>query len=110
MLRVDRKNQSVEETASLRGGPIEEGVHGGRQPNDAQVIGKRRRRSDALAIDPAAARRRGFLAYGRLDACAERCQSEDAFDFRRDGPCTIALGESQLFHRCAAQSAAWREE
>ena len=110
MLRVDRENQPVEEAASFGGGTIEERVHGRRQPYDAQVIAKCCRRPDALAVDATAARGRGFLTCGRLDARAQCRKSEHAFDFGGDGPCTVALGESQFFHCRAAQSAARRKE
>ena len=111
MLRIDGEHQAVEETAALGSRPIEQRVHGGRQPYDAQVIGEGRRRGDRLSRSTRHLREGAdILAGRRIDAGAERGEPQHALDLGRHRPGAVALGERQLFHGGAAQAPARRQQ
>src|SRR5207244_2136254 len=64
---------------------------------------------DWLAVDAAAAARRGLTAR-RLDAGAERRQAQRALDFGGHRPGTVALIVGDVLQRGAAEPAARRQQ
>ena len=110
VLGIDRERQTIEEAATLRGRPNEQGVHRRHQPDDAKMIGKRRGRADRLTIDPAFALCCRTVLGRSLDPSAERGETKRALDLGSDGPGTVALVERHFLERGAAQTAARREK
>ena len=55
MIRIDRQHETVEKAPPVACGPREQAVHGGGEPDDAQVIGKDARRGNRFAIQPISA-------------------------------------------------------
>src|SRR6185436_942711 len=80
MLSVDCEHQPVEKAPALRSWPVEERVHGRRQPYNPQMVGEGSDRTDAFTVDAAFARRRRFFSRRRINAGAERRQSQHALD------------------------------
>ena len=109
MLCVYCEHQAIEKAAALGSGLVEQPVHRRRQPDHTQMIGESRDRRDRLPVDPAEPLRRQLL-HRRGDAGAKRGETESAFDFRRNGPGAVALAESHLLQRRAAQAAPGRQE
>src|SRR5712671_2080955 len=74
------------------------------------MVAKRRRRTHRLAIDPAAPAGGSHFAAGGVDAGAERCQPQRAFDLGGYRPRAIALIVGDIVERRAAQTASGREK
>ncbi len=110
MLGIERQREPVEKSTALGRRPVEQAVHSRHQPNDAQMIGERRCRCDRLAIDAAFARDDRVLVRGRLDAGAQRRQSQRTFYLRRYCPRTVAFGKSDVFEGCSPQTASRRQK
>jgi len=81
MRAVDGEHEAVEEAAALRCGAAEQGVHCGRHPDDAHMIGECRRRRSRLAIDAAFARCGISIGELRLDPGSKRREAERALEF-----------------------------
>ncbi len=110
MFAVDRQHQPVEEPPALGRGAEEQPVHGGRQPDHAQMIAERGRRAHRLAVDAAAPAGRGRLAAGRVEAGAERGQTQRALDLGGDRPGAVALIVGDVFQRGAPKPASRRQK
>ena len=91
MLGVDRQHQPVEKPPPFRCGPHEQPVHRRCQPHHAQMIAEGGGGTHRLAVDPAAPAGSGFLRNRRIDAGAERRQSQRAFDLGGHRPRAVAL-------------------
>ena len=72
---IHRQHQTVEKAPALGGRAVEQRVHGRHQPHHAQMVGEGGGRADRLAVDAAAARRRGVIAVP-ADRC--RCRAWQA--------------------------------
>ncbi len=104
VLGIDCEDETVEEAAPLRRRSHEKLVHGGDQPDHAQVIGEGRRRANRLAIDAAGPRARRVVRGRGLDTGAERGEAKHALDLGCDRPGAVALGKRYLLESGAAQA------
>ena len=110
MLAVDRQHQPVEEAPPFRGGAEKQPVHRRRQPHHAQMIAERGRRTDRLAVDPAAPAGGAVFISRRIDPGAERGKPQRALDFGGDRPGTVALIVGDILQRRAPQAASRRQK
>ncbi len=112
VLAVDREHDAVEEAAALGRRAGEEPVHGGRQPDDAQVVGEALGGRHGRAIDAASARGRRPRA-GEFEAGAELRGRDFAgriLDLDRDGPAATAAVPRAVGEFRPAETAARGEE
>ena len=110
MLTVDGQNEAIEKAPPLRCRSQKQSVHRGRQPHHAQVVAERRRRGHRFAVDTAAPAARGGIGRRRVDAGAERGQSQRALDFGGNRPRAVALIVGNVLQHRPAQPATRRQK
>jgi hypothetical protein len=93
MLGIDGEHQPVEETSALGAGSVEQRVHRGNEPDDAQMVGKCRCRSHRLAVDAALAQAGRIIGAGRLDAGAQGRKPKRALQVGGNRPRPVAFRE-----------------
>ncbi len=108
MLAVHRQHQPVEKAAALAGGAGEQAVHGGRQPDDADMVGEGARRGDRLAVDAETLLQRA-LGHVRARSHLHRA-ALFAAQFHRHGEAAAPAFAGEVGKLGAAQAAARREQ
>ena len=99
---------AVEEATPLAGGAEEQPVHGGGQPDDADMVGEGGGRAHRHAVDAALAR--AGLRIAAVDACAEHRLVIGSLDGGADCPAAIAPVMGGLGEGGAPQAATGGEE
>ena len=101
MVGIHRQHQPVEKAPPLPRRPREEAIHGGRQPDEAQMVREGPRRADGRAINAATP---GGAAIGRLDACAKLDRIAVGLQLQRGRPAARAADAGEIAEVGPAQA------